>query len=359
MHNTCVIVVLHVGRGIDGYRLAYIEENEKFLAARRDFIENKGDLSKMFRYTLYRVAQSIITILIIITIVFLILYIVPGDPAYIILGDRATPETVAALRTSLGLNKPLFVQYYDRLKGFIRLDFGKSLYDKKPIGPELVIRLGRSFEIIVATMILSSLVAIPLGICAASGSKFLDLLISSFSIIGLTLPSIVCGPILSFLMGVKWKILPSSGFISAGTNLIGHLTFLVMPVLSVAFFTTGIITRMTRSCVLDNIRKDYARTAKSKGLTDTQVLFKHVLKNSMIPIFTLIGMRMGMMLSATVIAEALFNWPGISTYLIDAVYVRDYPVIQAVVLSVAVVFVFLNLLVDLLVGVLDPRIRYN
>lgn len=313
----------------------------------------------MFQYALRRIVLSIVTILIIFTIVSLIIYIMPGDPAYIILGDRATPETVAALRTSLGLNRPFFIQYYDRLKGLMRFDFGKSLYDNRPIGPELATRLGRTFELIITAMILSSLVGIPLGIWAASSTKFSDLLISTFSIIGLSLPSIVIGPIIAFLMGVKWKIFPSSGFISPETNLSGHLVFLVMPVLSLAIFTIGIITRMTRSCVLDNIRKHYARTARAKGLTETKVLFKHVLKNSMIPIFTLIGMRMGVMLAGTVITETLFNWPGLSTFLIDAAYRRDYPIIQAVVLTVAVVFVFLNLLVDLLVGVLDPRIKYN
>jgi len=313
----------------------------------------------MFQYILRRIAISIITIFVIFTIVSLILYIIPGDPAYIILGDSATPETVAALRTSLGLDRPLFVQYYDRLKGFMRFDFGKSLYNNRSIGPELANRLGRTFELVITAMILSSLIGIPLGIWAASSTKFTDLLISAFSIIGLSLPSIVSGPIISFLLGVKWKIFPSSGFISSGTNLSGHLVFLAMPVLSLTFFTTGIITRMTRSCVLDNIRKDYARTASAKGLTKTQVLFKHVLKNSMIPIATLIGMRMGVMLAGTVITETLFNWPGLSSFLIDAAYRRDYPIIQAVVLTVAVVFVFLNLLVDLLLGVLDPQIKYN
>jgi len=313
----------------------------------------------MFQYVLRRIAVSMITIFLVFTIVSLIMYIIPGDPAYIILGDSATPETVAALRSSLGLDRPLFTQYYDKLKGFMRFDFGKSLYNNRPIGPELANRLGRTFELIIVAMILSSLIGIPLGIWAASSTKFSDLLISAFSIIGLSLPSIVAGPVITFLLGVKWKIFPSSGFVSPETNLSGHILYLVMPVLSLVFFTIGIITRMTRSCVLDNIRKDYARTARAKGLTKTQVLFKHILKNSFIPIVTLIGMRMGMMFAGTVITETIFNWPGLSTFLIEAAYRRDYPVLQAVVLTVAFVFVFLNLLVDLILGFLNPRISYN
>ncbi len=313
----------------------------------------------MFSYAIRRIAVSLVTILAIATLIFLIIYLIPGDPAYIILGDRATPEGVQALRSSLGLDRPLWVQYLSWLEGLARFDFGRSLYNDMPIGPELAVRLFRTLELIGLAILSSSLLGIPLGILAAAGRKSTDFIISMLSIVGLSSPSIVVGPIIAFVMGVLLNILPSSGFVPLSEDVGKHMMFLIMPTLSLAFFSLGIVTRMSRSSVIDNMRKDYARTAQAKGLSKRQILFRHVLKNSMIPIMTLIGLRIGVMLGGTVITESLFNWPGLSTFLIDAAFRRDYPVVQAIVLAVAGVFVFVNLIVDLLAGLFDPRISYE
>ncbi len=313
----------------------------------------------MLNYVIRRVLLSLVTIWVIATLIFFIIYLIPGDPAYIILGDRATPESVAALRTAMGLDRPLTVQYADWLTGIARLDLGRSLYNQMAIGPEVAVRLFRTLELILLAIGFAALMGIPLGIWAAAGRKTTDFTVSTVSIIGLSSPSIVVGPIIAFILGVKLNLLPAAGFVPITENVIRHLTYVIMPTLSLAFFSLGIITRMSRSSVMDNMRMDYARTAQAKGLSRPQILFRHVLKNSMIPIITLIGLRVGVMLGGTVITESLFNWPGLSTYLLDAAYHRDYPVIQAIVMAVAAIFIFINLLVDLLAGLFDPRIQYK
>jgi peptide/nickel transport system permease protein len=313
----------------------------------------------MLKYVIRRTLLSFVTILFIATLIFLIIHLIPGDPAYIILGDRATPESVAALRNSMGLDRPLLVQYLNWLNGIVHFDFGRSLYSNMPIGPEVAVRLFRTLELILLAIGTAALLGIPLGIFAAAGRKSTDFTVSTLSIIGLSSPSIVVGPIIAFLFGVKLNLLPTSGFVPITENVLRHVSYVIMPTLSLAFFSLGIITRMSRSSVIDNMRMDYARTAKAKGLSGSQILFRHVLKNAMIPIITLIGLRVGLMLGGTVITESLFNWPGLSTYLIDAAYHRDYPVIQAIVMAVAAIFVFINLSVDLLAGLFDPRIKYE
>ncbi len=313
----------------------------------------------MLNYIIRRLMFSVLTVFVIATLVFLIIYMIPGDPAYIILGDRATPESVQALRSSLGLDRPIYIQYFEWIKGILRFDFGHSLYNNKPIGPELAVRLFRTLELIFLAITISSLIGVPLGIIAAAGRRHVDYSVSVISTIGLSSPSIVVGPIITFLFGVHWQLLPSSGFMPISESISGHLKFLIMPTMSLAFFSMGIISRMSRSSVIDNIRKDYARTARAKGLTQPQVLFRHVLKNSMIPIITLIGLRVGVLLGGTVLTESIFNWPGLSTYMMEASSNRDYPVIQAVVIAVSGIFVFINLIIDLLAGLFDPRIKYQ
>jgi len=313
----------------------------------------------MRQYIIRRLGISLITIWGIVTFLFLIVRLLPGDPAYVILGDRATPEAVNALRSALGLDQPLPVQYWKWLQDLVQLDLGRSLYSKLPIAPELLRRLGRTLELIVVSMTVSCCIGILLGIIAACGRKTIDFVVSLLSIAGLSSPSIVIGPILAFVLGVRLQLFPTSGYVSFMEDFWRHLGLLIMPVLSISFLTIGTITRMTRSSMLDVLSRDYVLTALAKGLPYRTVLLKHVLRNCLIPIVTLVGTQMGSMLGGTVITESLFNWPGLSTFLVDAAYHRDYPVIQSVILATATLFVFLNLTVDLVVAWLDPRVQYD
>lgn len=295
------------------------------------------------------------------TIIFFLIHLVPGDPALTIVGEEhATPEKLAAVRAALGLDRPLYVQYATWLARVVRGDLGRSLVTARPVHQDLGLRLPRTFELIAAAVALAVLIGVPLGVVAARyHNSSLDMGASVLALVGVSAPVFVTGTLLVLALSVHWRLLPSSGWMSFAADPAGHVARLLMPAVVLSFGMSAVIMRMTRSSLLEVILQDFIRTARAKGLAERRVLFRHALKNSLIPVVTVIGVQMGNLLGGSVIVEEVFAWPGVSTYLITGVSQRDYPVVQGVVLVICLAFVLINLGVDLLYGFLDPRIKYQ
>jgi len=315
----------------------------------------------MGRYFIRRLLQAALMIFIVASLVAVFIQFIPGDPAYVILGEeRATADRVDAIREDLGLNRPIYEQYVDWLGGVVRGDLGKSLISGRPIRTDLQLRIPRTFELGGAAVLISVLVGIPLGVVAArSRNSAPDILATSFAILGLSVPVFVVGPLLVLLLSVKTNILPASGYVPFQEDPVEHLKRLALPAFTLGILSSATIIRMTRSSVLEVLGEDYVRSARSRGLGERSVLFTHALRNALIPVITIIGLQMGTLLGSSVLVEYIFNWPGVSTYLIDGINRRDYPIVQAVILVIAVTFILLNLLTDLIYAWIDPRIKYE
>jgi len=315
----------------------------------------------MTAYLLRRLGQSAVLIFLIASLVALFIQLLPGDPAYIIVGEtNATPERIAAVRRELGLDRPLYVQYLDWISSVLRGDLGTSLTSKRPIAPDLAKRIPRTFELIAASMVLALMIGIPGGVIAARfRNRAPDYLASLFSMLWISTPVFVTGTLLVLIFGVKLRLFPATGYVDFGDDPIGHLRRLVLPAVTLALLDSAVILRMTRSSLLEVLGEDYVRTARAKGLSERRVLFGHSLRNALIPVVTIVGLQVGTLLGGTVLVEFIFNWPGISSYLIAAINQRDYPAIQAVILVIASLFVLINLLTDLLYAVIDPRVKYG
>ena len=315
----------------------------------------------MGRYVVRRLLQAALMIFVVATLVSVFIHFIPGDPAYVILGEeRATEERVEAIRDDLGLNRPIYVQYAEWLGGVVRGDFGDSLISGRPIRTDLQLRIPRTFELGGAAVLISVIVGIPLGVIAARyRNSAPDLLATSFAILGLSVPVFVIGPLLVLALSVKTNILPASGYVPLQEDPVEHLKRLALPAFTLGILSSATIIRMTRSSMLEVLGEDYVRSARSRGLGERSVLFTHALRNALIPVITIIGLQMGTLLGSSVLVEYIFNWPGVSTYLIDGINRRDYPIVQAVILVIAVTFILLNLLTDLIYAWIDPRIKYD
>lgn len=315
----------------------------------------------MAAYLLRRLIQSLILIFLIASLVAIFIQLLPGDPAYIIVGEtNATPERIAAVRRELGLDRPLYVQYLDWMRNVLSGNLGVSLTSKRPIGPDLAKRIPRTFELIAASMALALAIGIPGGVLAARfRNRTPDYLASLFSMLWISTPVFVTGTLLVLLFGVKMRLFPATGYVALGDDPIGHVRRLVLPAVTLALLDAAVILRMTRSSLLEVLAEDYIRTARAKGLNEQFVLFRHALRNALIPVVTIVGLQVGTLIGGTVLVEFIFNWPGISSYLIAAINQRDYPTIQAVILVIATLFVLINLLTDIVYAVIDPRIKYG
>lgn len=305
----------------------------------------------MTRYLLQRAGNTLIVLIGVLAITFFLLRLT-GDPVALLLPLDATPEAEAALRTSLGLDRPLPVQFGSYLAAIGKGDFGRSLRYREPALKLFNDRFPATLELVLASITIAVLLGIPLGILAASvrGTR-LDSLIMGTALIGQAIPGFYLGLMLILLLSVQLSWLPTGGR--------GTLAQLVMPTLVLSSYLIALITRMTRSSVLETLGQDYARTARAKGLSERVVLFKHALKPALIPVVTLIGLQIGTLFSGAVVTETVFSWPGIGRLAMEAISSRDFPVVQTVVLISAVVFVLMNVLVDIAYAVLDPRIRYD
>ena len=299
-------------------------------------------------------------------LVFFIMRMLPGDVAMMILaGDvddvgHVDPEALEVLREQLGLNKPLIVQYFSWVGGLLTLDAGNSLWSGRPVFVEIGERLPLTAELAALAMVISIVIALPLGILSAlRQDTWLDYMFRTISIAGLAVPNFWIGTLIILFLSVWFGWAPPLGYVGFFEDPWVNIQQLFWPALVVGYGNAAIIARMTRSTMLEVLREDYIRTARSKGLDQNTILTVHALKNAMLPVLTLAAISLGHLLNGTVILETIFTLPGIGRYLVDAIFNRDYPVVQTIVLLLGVLFVVLNLITDILYGVLDPRIRYE
>lgn len=314
----------------------------------------------MLRYIAYRSLVAIFLVWIVVSLVFLLLHLIPGDPAELLLSQgsiAADPQAVAALREKMGLNEPLWEQYLSHLGGVLTGDLGASFRDGASVSEQIAQRLPRTLELIAAATLLAAFFGIPLGTYAAirSGGKA-DAVVSLMSSIALSTPVFVVGSVVILIFAQQLQWLPAGGFVSFSDDPIEHLKLLILPAGTVALSLWAVITRMTRASVIEVLERDHVRTARAKGLAQNPILRRHVIRNAMIPVLTITGLEMGTLIGGTVLVEFVFNWPGLSGYLVSAVDARDYPEVVGIVITVSVLFVVLNLVIDVMNALLDPRI---
>ena len=303
-------------------------------------------------YVLRRIAQSALTLLGVSVLVFVILRVLPGDPARMLLPDGAPESAVRELNRQLGLEKPLLVQYGLFLQSVVHGDFGQSFQYRAPALSVVLERLPATIHLTLVAMVLTIAVGVSLGILAAvrRGTRY-DLFGMILAVLGQSVPNFWLGIMLILFFGVALRWLPTSGFTG--------WTSLVLPAVTLAAFPTALVARLTRSSMLEILHRDFIRTGRAKGLTERRVVLRHALKNAAIPVLTVLGLQIGALLGGAVITESVFAWPGMGKLIVDAIFFRDFPVVQTVLILSATVFVAINLLVDLLYTVLDPRIRYS
>jgi peptide/nickel transport system permease protein len=311
------------------------------------------------RYIVQRLLLALVVVLGVSFVVFLIIHLVPGDPARVILGVQANEENVAALQERLGLNRPFHEQYVSWLWGIVNGDFGQSLITRQPVGPQLAQRLPATLQLAAAALILGMLIAFPAGIISAlkPGSK-LDVFTSFVSQLGVTVPDFWMGIMLILLFSLTLGWLPSRGYTPMSEGFVPWLRHIIMPATTLGVISGSIQTRFIRSAMLEVMNQNYIRTARAKGLTERLVILRHALRNAMITIVTIIGLQITALLSAVVVVEVVFGWPGLGRLALDSVLDRDYPVVQGTVLVIAVLLTLVNLAVDLIYFFLDPRIEY-
>jgi len=334
----------------------------------------------VFSYVLRRLALLVPTLLGMSLLTFSLIHLVPGDPATVMLGERATPAAVAALRKDLGLDRPLWVQYGRFLHGLVTLDLGRSLKTREKIAVEMAERFPATAELALAAIVFAALFGVAFGIVAARWRRsFVDVLVMAGSLAGVSMPIFWLGLLVLLLFSVQWGLLPlagrldpaylvphRTGFLLVDTLLAGNpaafldaVRHLLLPAWVLGTIPLAVIARMTRAAVLEVLTQDYVRTAWAKGLPEHRVLLVHVLKNALIPTLTVIGLQFGYLLGGAVITETIFAWPGVGRWLVLAVSARDFRAVQGGVLLLATVFVLVNLAVDLLYAVADPRVRLD
>ena len=334
----------------------------------------------MGRYILRRLLQLVPVLLGISLLVFIFLHLIPGDPAVTMLGDRATPDAVEKLRERMGLNEPLPLQYLSFLGNLLTFDLGNSIFTGVPIAEEIRLRWPATFELSVTAMLIALVIGIPAGVLAAvKKNSWIDNLTMTGSLLGVSMPVYWLGLLLVYLFAVNLQWLPPSGrtdistafqpvtgffifdsIIQGDFKALGDvLAHLVLPAVTLSTIPLAIIARITRSAMLEVLSQDYIRTARSKGLKELIVIGKHALKNAMLPVVTIVGLEFGTLLGGAILTETIFSWPGIGSWIYGGILQRDYPVVQGGVVCVAVVFVLINLLVDLSYALLDPRIQYK
>ena len=312
-------------------------------------------------------------------VVFFMVRAIPGDPAQIMLGQQATQEQVQQIRENMGLDKPIFVQYGLFLKDALRGDLGDSIVTGRPVTTELLTRLPATLELTAFAMLIAILVGIPVGVISAVRQySLLDKSTSVLALTGISMPIFWLAMILVVIFGVNLELLPFPGRLDPTTGITAITGFvlvdslltlnfagfwdgllhLIMPALALATIPMAVIMRMTRSSMLEVMNEDYVRTARAKGVVPWRVVFKHALRNAMLPTITVIGLQAGLLMGGAIITETIFSWPGIGLYTYNSISARDYASIQGVVLYGALLFVLINLLVDILYAILDPRVRY-
>lgn len=311
-------------------------------------------------YLLRRVVLLVITLVLVSLITFSVFQVMPGDPIRIMLGTEADETQVQMLEEELGLNRPLYEQYFGWIKGVMTGDLGQSIRFSKPVSELIVDRLPVTISLAVITLTIVVLVAIPLGIFVARRqNKFSDVALSSVTQLGMAIPSFWLGMLLILYLGMNISFFSVSGYVPWTKSITGALGSLLLPALTIAIPQIAVKFRYVRNAILEQLRLDYVRTVRSKGITESLVMYKHVLRNSMIPILTIFGLITAEVVAGTIIVEQVFGLPGIGRLLITSISYRDFPLVQGIVMYITLVVVFVNFIVDILYSILDPRIRLS
>jgi peptide/nickel transport system permease protein len=313
----------------------------------------------MLPYIGRRLLATIPVMAVVAVVVFSLLRLAAGDPAAIIAGDNATSQDVAAIRARLGLDRPLAEQFTIWVGRVVRGDFGESFFFKKQVSELILDRVEPTLALSVCTLVLTIALAVPLGVLAAwRRGSWIDRSVMGFSVLGFSVPVFVIGYVLIYVFAIELAWLPVQGYQRIGDGVGGFLERLVLPSITLAVVFVALIARITRASVLEVLNADHVRTARAKGLGELPVLLRHVLRNAAVPIVTVIGIGIAVLIGGVVVTESVYGIPGLGRLTVDAVLARDYPTVQAVILVFSVVYVLINLLVDLSYTVLDPRIRY-
>lgn len=312
----------------------------------------------MLMYTLQRLLAAVPSLFFVSLSVFFILHLAPGDPVLNMVGEMASPELIAATRQELGLDLPLYEQYWHWFSRLFSLDFGRSMLSGDPVLSKIIESFFVTAQIVIASVFVVALVAISAGVVAAKyHNRKQDLAIVSLGVLLMSIPSFWLGMSLIIIFGVKLQWFPTIGFVSIFDDFFAGLTFLVLPVVALAMGEVGAVLRMMRSSMLDVLSMDYIAYAKAKGLSQNKIIFRHGIKNAIPSTITLLGLILGSLLGGAAVIEAVFSIPGLGSLLIKSIYNRDYPMVQGIMVVVATSYILVNLLVDLIYPLLDPRIK--
>jgi peptide/nickel transport system permease protein len=313
----------------------------------------------VLRFIVKRIAATVPVMAVVALFVFSLLYIAPGDPAAVIAGDQASPADVERIRQGLGLDRPFLVRFGEWFWQILQGDLGTSIFTALPVSGMIAQRIEPTLSLMVVTLLLAVSVGVPIGVFAAwKAGSFLDRAIMGFAVLGFSVPVFVVGYLLAYVFAIQLSWLPAQGYTPISAGIRPWLENLILPAVALGLVYIALIARVTRATMLDVLSQDYVRTSRAKGLSEGPVLFVHALKNAAVPIVTVIGIGVALLIGGAVVTESVFAIPGLGRLTIDAILRRDYPVIQGVVLLFSFVYVLINLLVDLLYTVLDPRIRY-
>jgi peptide/nickel transport system permease protein len=307
-----------------------------------------------------RLLSAVPVLLVVAVTIFLIIHLTPGDPAATMLGPEADPESVADLRRHMGLDQPLIVQFFQWFGALLVGDLGDSVFLGVPVTEAIASHLGPTLTLALLAEVIAIAIAVPAGILAARRrGRPSDQAIMAGTLVGTSVPSFLVGLLLVLLFAVTIKAFPAGGYVDPAEDLIGSLRFLVLPALALALGQAALIARMTRASMLEVFSHNYIKTAKAKGATAASVIYKHALRNASIPVLTVIGQSVGLLISGSVVIETVFNIPGLGQLIINSITRRDYPIIQGVVLVTALLYILVNLIVDIVYGLVDPRVRIN
>jgi glutathione transport system permease protein len=313
----------------------------------------------MSGFVLKRLGFAVITLIAVLTIVFFIVRILPGDPAMVILGDQASQQSIDLLRKRLGLDRPMIIQYYEFMSGVAIGDWGVSMVSGRPVISEVLKVLPATLELTFAALILGAVIGVPLGVWAAiSRNTIVDYLLRLASLLGLSFPAFVSAVLLLFAFAIylPWFPVISSG---RGTSLGARMNDLALPAINLGLIMAAYITRVARSAMLEVLGQDYVRTAKAKGISFFAIIVRHCLRNTMIPVVTVVGLYLGILIGNSVLTEIVFNRPGLGRLIVGALFQRDYTMLQGMMVIYTLLVVVVNLLTDLTYGLIDPRIKYS
>ena len=313
----------------------------------------------MFTYVVRRVLATIPVMAVVALFVFSLLFIAPGDPAAVIAGDQATPADVERIRQNLGLDRPFLIQFSEWSWRLLHADLGRSIFTNLPVTTMIAQRIEPTMSLMLITLVLSIVVAVPIGVLAAwKVGTWFDRAIMGFAVFGFSVPVFVVGYVLAYVFALQLEWLPVQGYTPISRGFWPWLENLILPSIALGCVYIALIARITRATMLEVLQQDYIRTARAKGLAQRPILFLHALKNASVPIVTVIGIGIALLIGGAVVTESVFAIPGLGRLTVDAILRRDYPVIQGVVLLFSFVYVLVNLMIDLLYTLLDPRIRY-